>query len=47
MCNRIVGVFSNFCSYELKQKQQPTVFEGEYSLDKQTVIVLPDTWLRL
>ncbi|WHY93135.1 hypothetical protein QNK12_06510 [Neobacillus cucumis] len=40
MRNKVVGVFSKFCSYELKQKQIPTVFEGEYSLDKQTVIIL-------
>jgi hypothetical protein len=40
MCNKVAGVFSKFCSYELKQKQLPTVFEGEYSLDKQTIIIL-------
>lgn len=40
MKNQVVGVFSVFCSYELKQKQVSTEFQGEYSLDKQTVIIL-------
>ncbi|MGG3181756.1 hypothetical protein ABEQ41_26305 [Priestia megaterium] len=38
--NKILGVFSKCNSYLLKQKQNSTEFQGEYSLDKQTVIVL-------
>jgi hypothetical protein len=40
MSNRVVGVFSKFCPYDIKHKQISTVFEGEYSLDKQSIIVL-------
>lgn len=40
MTNRVISVFSKFCSYDIKNKQISTVFEGEYSLDKQSIIVL-------